>query len=142
MRSLRIIAGMVMLAAVAWSWGGPTAAPRTSPRKAATQATKSDAEIEKDIRARLAKSKISTDKFQVHVQGGVATLEGKTDVIQHKGVATRMAKSAGAVAVVNQIQISEAAREKAANNLETGRRRAQIKRSEPRSETSSENSKR
>jgi osmotically-inducible protein OsmY len=142
MRSLRTIAGMVMLAAAAWGWGGPAAGSRTAPRKAAAQATKPDAEIEKDFRARLARSKISADKFQVRVQGGVATLEGKTDVIQHKGVATRMAKSAGAVAVVNHIQISDAAREKAAGNLETGRRRAQIKRGEPRSEAGSENSKR
>lgn len=96
---------------------------------------KSDAEIEKDIRARLAKSKIAADKFQVRVQGGVATLEGKTDVIQHKGVATRLARSGGAVAVVNHIQVSDAAREKAAKNLQSGRRRAQIKRGEARSES-------
>lgn len=45
-----------------------------------------------------------------------------------------MAKSAGATAVVNHIQISDAAREKAAANLEKGRRRAQIKRSDARSQ--------
>ena len=70
----------------------------------------------------------------MHVQGGVATIEGKTEVIQHKGVATRLAKGGGAVAVANHIQISDAARERAAHNLETGRRRAQIKRGEVRSE--------
>ena len=48
--------------------------------------------MEAVIRAKFAKSKIDADKFQVHVQGGVATIEGKTDVIQHKGTATRMAK--------------------------------------------------
>ena len=137
MQNLRTLAGIVLLAAMASGTGGPTVAPHAPPKKATAQATKSDAEIEKDIRARLAKSKISQDKFQVHVQGGIATFEGKTDVIQHKGVATRLAKSAGAVAVVNHIQVSEAAREKAANNLETGRRRAQVKRGEPRSEDSS-----
>ena len=68
------------------------------------------------------------------MQGGVATFEGNTNVVQHKGVATRMAKSAGATAVVNHIQISDAAREKAAANLEKGRRRAQIKRSDARSQ--------
>ncbi len=93
-----------------------------------------DKRIEADIRARFARSKINEDRFTVHVQGGIATIEGHTDVIQHKGVATRMAKNAGARAVVNRIEISEAARQKAAGNLATGRRRAQIKRSEPRTE--------
>ena len=97
----------------------------------------SDAQIDATIRLKLAKSKIAADKFQFHTQGGVVTIEGKTDVIQHKGAATRMARTAGAVAVVNHIQISEAARERAAKNLETGRRRAQVKRGEARSESGS-----
>ncbi len=109
-----------------------TAAPTAQPRV-------SDAQLEANIRARLAKSqKISQDHFQVHVQGGVATIEGKTGVVQHKGSATRMAKAAGALAVNNRIQLSDAAKEKAAANLETGRRRAQIKRGDSRSETRSD----
>jgi len=90
----------------------------------------SDTEIEKAIRARFAASKISTHHFQVHVQGGVATIEGQTDVLQHKGVATRLAKAAGAIKVVNRVAVSQAAKDKAAKNLATGRRRAQIKRSD------------
>jgi hypothetical protein len=43
-----------------------------------------------------------------------------------------MAKSAGAKKVVNKIQVGDAAKEKAAGNLEQGRRRVQVKRSEPR----------
>jgi hypothetical protein len=39
------------------------------------------------------------------------------------------------VAVANHIEISEAAQEKAAQNFESGRRRAQIKRGEAHSET-------
>jgi hypothetical protein len=101
------------------------------------QPVKSDAAIEAAIRAKFAKSKVNAEKFQVHVQGGVATIEGKTSVIQHKGSATRMAKSAGAVAVNNHVQISDAARQKAADNLDQGRRRVQIKRSDPRSDTGS-----
>lgn len=89
-----------------------------------------DTNLEKAIRARLAASKISTNKFEVHVQGGVATLEGRTDVVQHKGAATRLARSAGAVKVVNRIEVSQAAKDKAAGNLASGRRRAQVKRSE------------
>jgi hypothetical protein len=88
----------------------------------------SDAQLEAAIRAKFAKSK-SASSFTVHVQGGIATIEGKTDVVQHKGVATRMAKTAGAVAVNNRVQVSEAGKKKAAGNLEEGRRRVQVKRS-------------
>ena len=93
-------------------------------------AAPSDAEIESAIRARFAASKISRHHFQVHVRGGVATIEGDTDVLQHKGVATRLAKSSGATKVVNHIAVSQAAKDKAMHNLAAGRRRAQIKRSE------------
>ncbi len=93
-----------------------------------------DTELERAIRDRFARSKIAVNKFTVRVQGGVATLEGRTDVIQHKGTATRLAKASGARRVVNKIEVSEKAREKAAANLAKGRRRAQIKRGEPRSE--------
>jgi hypothetical protein len=101
---------------------------------AARPVTKSDAAIEAVIRAKFAKSKINADKFQVHVQGGVATIEGRTGVIQHKGTATRLAKTGGALAVNNHIQLSDAARQKAAENLDTGRRRAQVTRGDPRSD--------
>src|SRR5579872_1570550 len=66
----------------------------------------SDAEVEATIKAKLAKSKIGKDGFQVHVKDGVATWSGATAVMQHKGAATRMAKTAGAVQVVNNIKIS------------------------------------
>jgi len=105
------------------------AAPKSTPRL-------TDSQLEALIRAKFAKSKISADKFTVHVQGGIATVEGRTDVIQHKGVATRMCKTAGAIAVNNHIQISDAARQKAAGNLDQGRRRVQVERGEPRSQPS------
>jgi BON domain len=100
----------------------PSAAPRLT-----------DAQLETLIRAKFAKSKINSDKFRVRVQGGIATIEGRTDVMQHKGVATRLARTAGALAVNNHIELSDAAKAKAAGNLEQGRRRAQVKRGEPRS---------
>jgi hypothetical protein len=117
-------------------------APVTHSKPAAVpkQAPKKDADIEKDIRARFAKSKISTHHFQVHVQGGVATIEGQTDVLQHKGTATRLAKSAGAIKVVNHVAVSQAAKDKAAKNLASGRRRAQIKRSETAARTAKRSS--
>ena len=50
----------------------------------------SDAEIEATIKAKLAKSKIGKDGFQVHVKDRVATWTGSTNVMQHKGAATRI----------------------------------------------------
>jgi hypothetical protein len=104
-----------------------SARPReTPPRKPALP----DGELEKQIRARFEKSKISVENFQVRVQGGIATIDGKTAVVQRKGTATRLARLAGARSVVNRIEVSEAARRKAAENLAEGRRRVQVKRSE------------
>jgi osmotically-inducible protein OsmY len=80
-------------------------------------AAKSDSEIEADIRARLARSKIGANGFQVKVRNGVATWTGHAGVIQHKGAATRMAKAAGATRVDNRIEISAAAKANAAAKL-------------------------
>jgi hypothetical protein len=55
------------------------------------------------------------------VRNGVATLDGKTNVIQHKGVATRLAKKGGAIAVQNHIQVSDEAKAKAAATLAKNR---------------------
>jgi hypothetical protein len=125
--TLAILLALTAGLAPAQRGGAPKAAAKSQPKL-------SDAQIETAIRAKFEKSKIATDHFQVHVQGGVATLEGRTDVVQHKGTATRLAKTGGAVAVNNRIQVSEAARKKASDNLEKGRRRAQVKRGEARSE--------
>ncbi len=119
----------------AWPNGKATAAKKSAGKLApAPQGTTSaeDKKIEDAIHAKLAKSKIGKDGFTVRVQGGVAFWEGSTSVVQHKGSATRMAKSAGAKTVVNNIKVTDAAKEKAAENLDAGRRRAQVKRSEPR----------
>jgi len=80
-----------------------------------------DAQIERAIRAKFAKSKINAEHFTVSVQNGVATIDGKSNVIQHKGVATRLAKTGGALAVQNHIVISEEARAKAAAKLAQAR---------------------
>jgi CubicO group peptidase (beta-lactamase class C family) len=92
------------------------ASPATK-AKAAHTSTPSDAQLEATIRAKLAKSKIGKDGFKFHVQHGVVTWEGTTNVIQHKGAATRMARTAGAAQVINNIQISAAAKAKATANL-------------------------
>ena len=150
MGSARVIAAVVLISAGLAQWaprtlcsGQTRPAPphqrETAPKPATQQPAKpamSDVRLEAAIRAKFARSKIDADKFQVHVQGGVATIEGRTDITQHKGVATRLAKTGGALAVNNHIQVSDAAREKAAANLEKGRRRAQIKRGDARSDSS------
>ena len=126
----------------------PAAKPASTIKKSSTKAAASgkrsrtteshsaqtDVQIEKAIRERFADSKIAEDKFEVHVQGGRATLSGNTNVLQHKGVATRLARAQGATEVVNNIEPSEEARQKAAANLTKGRRRAQIKRGDARSQ--------
>jgi len=77
----------------------------------------SDAEIERTMKAKLAKSKLAADHFTFSVVKGVATIEGKTAVMQNKGVMTRMAKTSGATAVRNNIVISDAAKAKAVAGL-------------------------
>ncbi|MFN0166910.1 MAG: BON domain-containing protein [Bryobacteraceae bacterium] len=81
----------------------------------------SDVELETKIRSRFARSKIASDGLKVTVKDGVATITGRTEILQHKGAATRMARSAGAVRVDNKVEISEAARQKAVANLSKGR---------------------
>ena len=93
---------------------GSTNSARTS---GAQRANLTDSQIEATIRTKLAKSKIGKDGFRFHVQRGVVTWEGSTSVIQHKGSATRMARAAGAVQVINNIQITGDARTKAISNL-------------------------
>jgi len=144
----RYVPVLVLLAAVAGlSQAQPAAKPASTTKKSSTKALTSersrtagdhsaqtDVQLEKAIRERFADSKIDEDKFEVHVQGGRATLTGKTNVLQHKGVATRLARAQGATEVINNIEPSEEARQKAAANLTKGRRRAQIKRGDARSQ--------
>jgi hypothetical protein len=130
---LKILVALLFAAALAAAQ--PKAAP-SKPKAPPAQGTtaQQDKEIEAVIKAKLAKSKVGKDGFTVRVQGGVAYWEGTTNVVQHKGSATRMAKTAGAKAVVNNIKVSDAAKQQAASNLDEGRRRAQVKRSEPRTQ--------
>jgi hypothetical protein len=131
----RLLLSLVLIAMAGFGQTKPAATPApTAAKKGASASSQhsasDDVSVEKAIRARLARSKISTDKFEVHVQGGIATITGKTNVLQHKGTATRLAKNAGAKEVVNKVEVSDEAKEKAASNLSSGGRRAQVKRSE------------
>jgi hypothetical protein len=91
----------------------------------------SDAEIEATIKAKLAKSKIGQEGFQVHVKDRVATWTGTTSVMQHKGAATRMAKTSGALQVTNNIKVSADAAGKAKGNLSGPPRHVQVKAAAP-----------
>jgi hypothetical protein len=130
-----IAAGAMAAQSKTGATGATKAAPKAAPAQGAAAqgvSAQQDKAIEAVIRAKLAKSKVGKDGFSVRVQGGVAYWEGSTSVVQHKGAATRMAKTAGAKVVVNNIKVTDAAKQKAAENLEEGRRRAQVKRSDAR----------
>src|ERR1039457_2055798 len=110
MANIRVCMAAALMAAGAWAAGPQATTVRPRPatgstaKRAPVQPKLSDAQLEAAIRAKFAKSKINADKFTVRVQGGVASIDGKTDVVQHKGTATRMCKTAGAVAVNNRVQ--------------------------------------
>ncbi len=123
-----------LIASVGFAFSGTAAKPTVQGQYSAA----TDTQIDQTLKMKLAKSKVGADHFKFRVQGGVVYWEGSTNVIQHKGVATRMARTAGAKAVVNNIQITEAAKAKARANLESGRRRAQVKRGEARSDPRNE----
>lgn len=126
---------LVMLPAFGFQGAAKPGAGAAAHKRAAAGSTAkvTDVEIAATIKQKLAKSKIGKNGFTFKVSGGIVTWEGKTEVVQHKGSATRMANAAGARAVVNNIKISDAAKAKAAANLASGRRRAQVTRGEPRS---------
>ena len=111
----RLIAALAF--AVCLGASMPAAAPIHTAATTRPNATVSDAQIEASIRVKLAKSKIGKDGFRFKVQHGVVTWDGSTNVVQHKGSATRMAKAAGAIQVVNNIQVSAAGKAKAGASL-------------------------
>jgi osmotically-inducible protein OsmY len=96
-----VLAGTLLLPA------SPATPPNPAPvvNRAAVPSV-NDAQLEATIRTKLAKSKIGKDGFRFHVQRGVVTWEGTTAVGQHKGAATRMARTSGAVQVVNNIKVT------------------------------------
>ena len=95
--------------------------------KSHSQGKFSDEEIEATIKSKLVKSKIGKDGLQVHVKNGIATWTGNTSVMQHKGAATRMAKTAGATQVLNNIKVSAEGTGKATGNLQAEPRKVQVK---------------
>jgi hypothetical protein len=127
---LALVISLTALAPPGQTTDGKAQPPKTASSQG--MSAQQDKAIEATIRAKLAKSKIGKDGITVRVQGGVAYWEGSTSVVQHKGSATRMARTAGALRVVNNIKVSDDAKAKAAGNLDEGRRRAQVKRDDGR----------
>src|SRR5581483_10802126 len=105
MRRLAVVFALLLMPMLP-SFAGPRSTG-TSMNSAASVQRLSDAEIQQKIQTKLAKSKIGKDGLTAHVKSGVVTWEGHTSVPQHKGAATRMAKTAGAVRVVNNIQVTD-----------------------------------
>jgi hypothetical protein len=108
-----------------------------APPKPAPAPSAADAAIESTIKAKLSRSKIGANNFKFRVQNGVVYWEGATDVAQHKGAATRMARTSGAKRVVNNIRVSEAGRAKARAHLSNSRRVVHPSREGDRSEARS-----
>lgn len=83
-------------------------------------ANPTDSQILTAIRAKMVKSKVAADHFKFTVQNGIVTIEGQTAVTQHKGVATRIARTSGAAGVRNLIQVSADAKAKTIASLSRG----------------------
>jgi hypothetical protein len=109
----KLVCALVLAVACA-GWNQAAQVAKPAPAKTVSPP---DAQIEHIIQQKFAKSKINADHFMVSVRGGVATITGSTNVMQHKGVATRLARSSGATVVKNQIVVSDAAKAKAAAQL-------------------------
>lgn len=117
--ALSILVLSVVLAGLSQAASAVKPAPNASTLKPVPGTSRvPDAQIEHNIQAKFAKSKINAEHFTVSVRSGVARIDGRTNVIQHKGVATRLAKAGGAIAVQNRIQVSDEARAKAAAKLQ------------------------
>jgi osmotically-inducible protein OsmY len=128
-RAIGLLSFVILTVAFSWGQVRTPRPPISSPTKPAID----DVTLEQAIRDRFSRSKISVNEFQVRVRNGVAVLEGQTDVPQHKGTATRLAKNAGARRVDNRIRISQAGRQKASKTRRSEPRRVEVSRSEPRS---------
>ncbi|MBZ5610841.1 MAG: BON domain-containing protein [Acidobacteriia bacterium] len=122
---MRTLFAILVLSAWSWTAGAATLT------KSHSQGKFSDAEVEATIKAKLAKSKIGKEGFQIHVKDGTATWTGATSVMQHKGAATRMAKTAGATKVVNNIKVSEQQPGKATGAIPLAPRRVEVKAAKP-----------
>lgn len=96
---------IVAMSSLVMAQGGDTMKPeKKSTKKAEAAAPKSDADIQKCIVDKLAKSeKLGSQGFSAAVSNGEATLTGTANNAGSKGAATKIAKSCGASKVMNNI---------------------------------------
>ena len=120
MRQIFAALAIALLPAIALE---PAESPARAPAKASPRWK--DTELKKAIEERFARSAIASDRFRVEVNDGAARITGRTDVLQHKGVATRLAKAVGAKRVHNEVEVSQTARQKAAEPMARGKEAAQ-----------------
>lgn len=73
----------------------------------------SDALISAKIKTKLSRSKLKGDGLQFKVNQGTVEWEGVVTIPQHKGAATRMARTSGASNVVNRIVVKAGTKAKA-----------------------------
>jgi hypothetical protein len=123
--ALCVFAGSSQFSFAATNGASVPAGSSIQGRTPAPGRTLTDAQIERAMKTKMSKSKLSADHFTFSVQNGVVTIEGNTGIIQHKGVMTRMARTSGATVVHNNIRISDEAKAKAAEHL-TGRAPAPV----------------
>ncbi|HQR31177.1 MAG TPA: BON domain-containing protein [Blastocatellia bacterium] len=94
----------IALSSLAWAQGGEMMKSEKKSSKKAAAAPTNDADIQKCITDKLAKSeKLSTQGLSATVSNGEATLTGTAKNAGSKGAATKMAKSCGASKVTNNI---------------------------------------
>ncbi len=108
------ILALILFPLLSLTAGLATPAAGASPTKTAAaqpHAVVSDEQLEATIKTKLGKSKIGKDGFRFKVQRGIVTWEGTTNIGQHKGAATRMARTSGAVEVVNNIKVANSAKD-------------------------------
>lgn len=111
--SVLVIVGSILLAGGNLAQGRPpTIASASKPKQ--TSPLPDDSTLAEAVRRAIGRSKIRIDGLRVRAERGVVILEGRADVVQHKAVATRLAKRAGARWVDNRIQLTEAARQRLA----------------------------
>jgi osmotically-inducible protein OsmY len=100
---------LLLLPFVAFTLALPVSAASSKTTATQTQTEHlTDSQLETAIKNKLAKSKIGKDGLRFKVSKGVVTWEGTTAIPQHKGAATRMARTSGATQVINNIQVAGA----------------------------------
>ena len=87
---------------------GTAGAVSPTPNTPDDSAESADAALRAEIETRLSHAVIGEDGFQFTVRSGTVYWTGETAIAQHKGAATRMARSAGAKQVVNRIIVKGA----------------------------------